>query len=65
MTSHHYWFEGDHVRRFDSHHRYVWPAELDLMAELAGMGLQERWADWSRTPFTGESANHVSVWTKR
>jgi SAM-dependent methyltransferase len=44
--------------------RYVWPAELDLMARLAGMTLRERWADWRRSPFTDESTAHVSVWTK-
>jgi SAM-dependent methyltransferase len=44
--------------------RYVWPAELDLMAELAGMRLQERWSGWRREPFTGESRQHVSVWQK-
>ena len=64
MTSHHYWIEGDRVQTFDSHHRYAWPAELDLMAELAGMQLRERWSDWSRAPFTGESQSHVSVWVK-
>jgi len=64
LTSHHYWFAGDQTHRFDSHHRYAWPAELDLMAELAGMRLRERWGDWARSPFTGESSNHVSVWEK-
>jgi SAM-dependent methyltransferase len=44
--------------------RYVWPAELDLMARLAGMRLRERWSGWKREPFTSESANHVSVWEK-
>ena len=44
--------------------RYVWPAELDLMARLAGMRLAERWADWNREPFTGESGKHISVWVK-
>jgi hypothetical protein len=44
--------------------RYVWPAELDLMAELAGMRLRERWEDWPRKPFTSESAQHVSIWEK-
>lgn len=44
--------------------RYVWPAELDLMARIAGMRLVERWADWSRTPFGDESTKHVSVWQK-
>ncbi|TML16459.1 MAG: class I SAM-dependent methyltransferase [Actinobacteria bacterium] len=44
--------------------RYVWPAELDLMARLAGMALRERWSGWSREPFTSESTKHVSVWEK-
>jgi SAM-dependent methyltransferase len=44
--------------------RYVWPAELDLMARLAGMQLRGRWADWTRQPFTSESDKHVSVWEK-
>ena len=44
--------------------RYVWPAELDLMAQLAGMRLRERWAGWKREPFTSESGQHVSVWEK-
>jgi hypothetical protein len=44
--------------------RYVWPAELDLMAEMAGLRLRERWDGWTRQPFTGESRQHVSVWQK-
>lgn len=44
--------------------RYVWPSELDLMARLAGLRLRERWAGWSRDPFTSESDQHVSVWEK-
>jgi hypothetical protein len=44
--------------------RYVWPAELDLMARLAGMRLRERWAGWTREPFTSDSREHVSVWEK-
>src|SRR5689334_24610448 len=44
--------------------RYVWPAELDLMARLAGMRLRDRWEDWIRTPFTGDSRQHISVWEK-
>ena len=44
--------------------RYAWPAEYDLMASIAGLRLRERWADWDRTPFTGESEQHVSVWEK-
>ncbi|WP_020524258.1 class I SAM-dependent DNA methyltransferase [Catelliglobosispora koreensis] len=44
--------------------RYVWPAELDLMAQIAGLSLVERWDGWTREPFTNESAQHVSVWQK-
>ncbi|KUO20431.1 class I SAM-dependent DNA methyltransferase [Streptomyces dysideae] len=44
--------------------RYVWPAELDLMAQLAGLRLRERWDGWTRKPFTSESERHVSVWEK-
>jgi hypothetical protein len=44
--------------------RYVWPAELDLMAQLAGMRLRERWGGWTREPFTSGSEKHVSVWEK-
>jgi SAM-dependent methyltransferase len=44
--------------------RYVWPAELDLMAQLAGLRLRERWAGWTRAPFTSESGQHVSIWEK-
>jgi hypothetical protein len=44
--------------------RYVWPAELDLMARIAGLTLRERWADWDRSSFTSESRRHVSVWER-
>lgn len=44
--------------------RYVWPAELDLMAQLAGLRLRDRWGGWNREPFTSESRKHVSVWEK-
>jgi SAM-dependent methyltransferase len=44
--------------------RYVWPAELDLMAEMAGMRPRERWDGWKREPFTSESRQHISVWEK-
>jgi SAM-dependent methyltransferase len=44
--------------------RYVWPAELDVMAQTAGMRLRERWAGWTREPFTADSRSHVSVWEK-
>ena len=44
--------------------RYVWPAECDLMARLAGMRLEHRWGGWKREPFTGLSPSHVSVYVK-
>jgi SAM-dependent methyltransferase len=44
--------------------RYIWPAELDLMARLAGLELENRWADWAGAPFTHESTTHVSVYRK-
>ncbi|HET9896473.1 MAG TPA: class I SAM-dependent methyltransferase [Streptosporangiaceae bacterium] len=44
--------------------RYVWPAELDLMAQLAGLRLRDRWAGWEREPFTTDSRSHVCVWEK-
>lgn len=64
-VSHHYFIDGDHVRTTSAAFRYVWPSELDLMAELAGLELEHRWADWRRSPFTGESPTHVSVWRLR
>ncbi len=63
-TSHHFVSTVDDVREFRTPFRYVWPSELDLMARLAAMSLRDRWADWDRSPFTGESRSHVSVWEK-
>lgn len=63
LISHHYWVGGGRVEMFDSHHRYAWPAEYDLMARLAGMTLDHRWCNWHREPFTSESTSHVSVWS--
>jgi SAM-dependent methyltransferase len=62
--SHHYWMNDGQVETFSAPFRYVWPSELDLMARLAGMELRERWADWSREPFTNDSLKHISVWEK-
>ncbi|HWH66825.1 MAG TPA: hypothetical protein VNS99_12020, partial [Gaiellales bacterium] len=58
------WMEDDRFRGLSVPFRYVWPAELDLMARLAGMTLRERWSGWKREPFTSESRKHVSVWQK-
>jgi SAM-dependent methyltransferase len=64
LISHHFTLVDGQWERVSMPFRYVWPAELDLMAQLAGMRLRERWADWKREPFTGESQQHVSVWEK-
>lgn len=63
-VSHHFVADGSGVREFRTPFRYVWPSELDLMARLAGLRPTERWADWNRSPFTGDSTSHVSVWRK-
>jgi len=63
-VSHHYWIEDGRVDVFSPPFRYVWPAELDLMARIAGMSPRERWGGWNREPFTAESRKHVSVWEK-
>ena len=62
--SHHYWVTGGQAETFSVPFRYVWPPELDLMARRAGMTLRERWSDWQRAPFTGDSRSHISVWQK-
>ena len=61
-VSHHFLADGSGTREVRTPFRFVWPSELDLMARLAGMELADRWADWDRSPFTGESRSHVSVW---
>lgn len=62
LVSHHLHFDPDHHRSVPF--RYVWPAELDLMARIAGLTLESRWADWHRQPFGHESTSHVSIWRK-
>jgi SAM-dependent methyltransferase len=64
LISHHYSLVDGEWEVASTPFRYVWPAELDLMARLAGMSLRERWSDWNRAPFTSESTKHVSVWEK-
>lgn len=64
LTSHHFEIVDGRLERTSIPFRYAWPAELDLMAELAGMRLRERWSGWRREPFTSESRKHVSVWEK-
>jgi SAM-dependent methyltransferase len=50
------------VRLYPVQIRYAWPSELDLMAQLAGLHLRERWSDWQREPFSSESGNHISIY---
>ena len=64
LWSHHFSLTDGSWRYVKMPFRYVWPAELDLMAELAGMTLRDRWDDWNREPFSSESRKHVSVWEK-
>ncbi|WP_213450637.1 hypothetical protein [Rhizomonospora bruguierae] len=65
LVSNHFRFgEGRAARVFRGPHRYAWPAELDLMARLAGLDLESRHADWAGTPFTTESPSHVSVYRR-
>jgi SAM-dependent methyltransferase len=64
LVSHHFTRAGDRFNYSAGPFRYVWPSELDLMAELAGLRLVERWSGWRREPFTNESRKHVSVWEK-
>jgi SAM-dependent methyltransferase len=64
LISHHLWPEDGGWQRRSIPFRYVWPAELDLMARIAGMQLRERWSGWRREPFTAESRRHISVWEK-
>jgi SAM-dependent methyltransferase len=42
--------------------RFVWVAELDLMARIAGMTLEHRWAGWDRSPFSDDSTSAISIW---
>lgn len=64
-TSHHYYRDADRSVRYGAgHFRFIWPSECDLMAQLAGLQLEARYADWHRSPFVAESESHVSVWRK-
>jgi SAM-dependent methyltransferase len=64
LVSHHFNLVDGKLELSSIPFRYVWPAELDLMAQLAGMSLRERWSGWKREPFTNESDKHVSIWEK-
>lgn len=64
-ASHHYHRNPDGSIRYGvGHFRYIWPAECDLMAQLAGLELESRSAGWEGQPFLATSESHVSVWRK-
>jgi SAM-dependent methyltransferase len=64
FSSQHFYIVDGRLEAFPVEFRYAWPAELDLMARLAGMRLEHRWAGWGREPFTARSPGHVSVYVK-
>ena len=64
LSGQHYHFVDGGIEPSPTEMRYAWPAELDRMARLAGMRLQERWGGWQREPFTALSPSHVSVYEK-
>jgi hypothetical protein len=65
LSGQHYDLVDGRIQASPTEMRYAWPAELDLMARLAGMRLEDRWAGWRREPFTALSPAHVSVYAKR
>jgi hypothetical protein len=65
LVSHHFSLVDGRWERVSMPFRGVSPAELDLMARIAGMTLRERWSNWERAPFTSASTKHVSVWERR
>ncbi len=64
LTSHHLAIVDGKLERHSVPFRYAWPAEYDLMAQMAGMTLRDRWGGWKYEPFTSDSRKHVSVWEK-
>ena len=64
LTSHHLEIVDGRLERHSVPFRYAWPSELDLMAQLAGMRLRERWSGWKREPYTSDSRKLVSIWEK-
>ncbi|WP_234040840.1 class I SAM-dependent DNA methyltransferase [Micromonospora coerulea] len=64
MTTTKVWLTDDGMHLLPANHRYAWPAELDLMAQLAGMTRESRWADWTARPFTDDSREHITVYRR-
>lgn len=64
LSSHHWITIDGRFVHFSAPYRYIWPAEMDLMARVAGLQLEHRWAGWRREPFTAESTTQVAVYSK-
>lgn len=64
VTSQHIHITNGKIKQYPIELRYVWPSEMDLMAEIAGLRLINRWSDWNKTQFTSASGKHVSVYQK-
>ena len=64
VTSQHIVLTEGGVRLYPVTLRYAWPSELDLMARIAGLRLEHRWADWGQEAFGRESTKHVSVYQR-
>jgi len=64
LSGQHFYVEDGRVQPSPTEMRYAWPVELDLMARVAGMRLEHRWAGWGGEPFTALSPSHVSVYRK-
>jgi SAM-dependent methyltransferase len=62
--SHHWMAVGGRLVRHSAPYRYIWPAELDLMARLAGFRLEHRWAGWDQAPFTSDNKSQVAVFER-
>ncbi|WP_432479250.1 class I SAM-dependent DNA methyltransferase [Nocardioides sp. GXQ0305] len=62
LSENHVTLSADGVRMGPIAQRLTTPAELDLMARVAGLTLRERYGGWRREPFTPASPLHVSVW---
>jgi SAM-dependent methyltransferase len=64
LSGQHYYFKDGLVEASPTEMRYAWPAEMDLMARIAGMRLAHRWGGWKKEPFTSVSPSHISVYEK-
>lgn len=64
LKSQHIVIRNQEVRLFPVEVRYAWPAELDLMARIAGLRLRHRWSNWERAEIGPNSDRHISIYEK-